>query len=199
MTAVSMRGAWRLLPFAHWVEPLYSPQPLPWSQPHCKAFSSQAPIPMSARRSSRRGCSRISMPTIGSRCRPGPSRRPTPRPCAGSPKFPRTASCPRPMCCPSAMAPHEAARRAGIAIDMAKLVPPATDRLLVVEGAGGMLVPLTDTAYVIDLASELAAARDPRRPLDARHHQPHAAVDRGHAPPRPAACRRGHERTRDAA
>jgi dethiobiotin synthetase len=56
---------------------------------------------------------------------------------------------------PEAMAPHEAARRAGIAIDMAKLEPPATDRLLVVEGAGGMLVPLTDTDYVIDLAAQL--------------------------------------------
>jgi dethiobiotin synthase len=56
---------------------------------------------------------------------------------------------------PDAMAPHEAARRAGVSIDMAKLMPPATDRLLVVEGAGGMLVPLTDEAYVIDLAAEL--------------------------------------------
>jgi dethiobiotin synthetase len=56
---------------------------------------------------------------------------------------------------PEAMAPHEAARRAGIIIDMAKLKPPATDRLLVVEGAGGMLVPLTDKAYVIDLAAQL--------------------------------------------
>jgi dethiobiotin synthetase len=56
---------------------------------------------------------------------------------------------------PEAMAPHEAARRAGIAINMAKLNPPATDRLLVVEGAGGILVPLTDKAYVIDLAAQL--------------------------------------------
>ncbi|HEU0018271.1 MAG TPA: dethiobiotin synthase [Methyloceanibacter sp.] len=56
---------------------------------------------------------------------------------------------------PEAMAPHEAARRAGIRIDMAKLEPPATDRLLVVEGAGGLLVPLNDTDYVIDLAAEL--------------------------------------------
>lgn len=56
---------------------------------------------------------------------------------------------------PEAMAPHEAARRAGISIDMAKLEAPASDRLLVVEGAGGMLVPLTDKAYVIDLAAQL--------------------------------------------
>lgn len=53
------------------------------------------------------------------------------------------------------IAPHEAARRAGIAIDMAKLVPPRAENLLIVEGAGGLLVPLTETAYVIDLAMEL--------------------------------------------
>jgi dethiobiotin synthetase len=56
---------------------------------------------------------------------------------------------------PEPIAPHEAARRAGIAIDMAKLVLPPCDRPLIVEGAGGLLVPLTDEAYVIDLASEL--------------------------------------------
>ncbi len=56
---------------------------------------------------------------------------------------------------PEAIAPHEAARRAGVTIDMAKLEAPATDRLLIVEGAGGLLVPLTDTDYVIDLAAEL--------------------------------------------
>jgi dethiobiotin synthetase len=56
---------------------------------------------------------------------------------------------------PEAIAPHEAARRAGISIDMAKLEAPVSDRLLVVEGAGGVLVPLTDKEYVIDLAAEL--------------------------------------------
>jgi dethiobiotin synthase len=53
------------------------------------------------------------------------------------------------------IAPHEAARRAGTTIDVAKLIPPACDGPLVVEGAGGLLVPLDDKAYVIDLASEL--------------------------------------------
>ncbi|HAH65727.1 MAG TPA: dethiobiotin synthase [Rhizobiales bacterium] len=53
------------------------------------------------------------------------------------------------------IAPHEAAQRSGIAIDMAKLVPPPCDRPLVVEGAGGLMVPLTDEAYVVDLATEL--------------------------------------------
>jgi dethiobiotin synthase len=56
---------------------------------------------------------------------------------------------------PEPIAPHEAARRAGIAIDMERLVPPPCDRPLVVEGAGGLMVPLTDKAYVVDLATEL--------------------------------------------
>ena len=38
---------------------------------------------------------------------------------------------------------------------MAKLVPPPCDRPLVVEGAGGLMVPLTDDAFVIDLAREI--------------------------------------------
>ncbi len=53
------------------------------------------------------------------------------------------------------MAPHEAARRQGIVIDMAKLVPPPCHRPLVAEGAGGLMVPLNEQAYVIDLAREL--------------------------------------------
>ncbi|MGH6735740.1 MAG: dethiobiotin synthase [Methyloceanibacter sp.] len=56
---------------------------------------------------------------------------------------------------PESLAPHEAARRAGIVIDMAKLHAPEHEGLLVVEGAGGLMVPLTDEAYVIDLAAEL--------------------------------------------
>lgn len=56
---------------------------------------------------------------------------------------------------PEPIAPHEAARRAGIAIDLGRLVPPPCDRPLVVEGAGGVLVPLTDNAFLIDLAREL--------------------------------------------
>jgi dethiobiotin synthetase len=56
---------------------------------------------------------------------------------------------------PEPIAPHEAARRAGTAIDMAKLASPPCAGPLVIEGAGGLLVPLNDKAYVIDLAAEL--------------------------------------------
>ncbi|MGE5259896.1 MAG: dethiobiotin synthase [Actinomycetota bacterium] len=56
---------------------------------------------------------------------------------------------------PEPIAPHEAARRAGVVLDMAKLVPPPVDGLIVVEGAGGLMVPITDATYMIDLAAEL--------------------------------------------
>lgn len=56
---------------------------------------------------------------------------------------------------PEAMAPHEAARRAGITLDMQKLALPPCDGLVIVEGAGGLMVPLTEDAYMIDLAAEL--------------------------------------------
>jgi dethiobiotin synthetase len=39
-------------------------------------------------------------------------------------------------------------------IDMAKFMLPDTDRPLVVEGAGGVLVPLNDQNFIIDLAKE---------------------------------------------
>jgi dethiobiotin synthetase len=55
----------------------------------------------------------------------------------------------------AAMAPHEAARREGLTLDLAKIGPPDTGRPLVVEGAGGLLVPLTEREFVIDLADAL--------------------------------------------
>jgi dethiobiotin synthase len=69
---------------------------------------------------------------------------------------PRERILPEAYVLPEPLSPHEAARRAGIAIEMAKLVPPPCDgQLLVVEGAGGLMVPLNDEALIIDLATEL--------------------------------------------
>jgi len=56
---------------------------------------------------------------------------------------------------PEPMAPHEAARRANIALDMEKIKLPPHDGLVVVEGAGGLMVPLAGGAYMIDLADSL--------------------------------------------
>ena len=47
--------------------------------------------------------------------------------------------------------PHRAAEIDGIAIDPARLVPPVRGRPLVIEGAGGALVPLTRSLLYADL------------------------------------------------
>jgi dethiobiotin synthetase len=47
--------------------------------------------------------------------------------------------------------PHLAAELDGIVIDLKKIIEPKTENHLVVEGAGGIFVPLNDTDCVIDL------------------------------------------------
>lgn len=47
--------------------------------------------------------------------------------------------------------PHIAAEREGITIDPEKLKPPAAERPLVIEGAGGLMVPITPSLLQIDL------------------------------------------------
>ena len=51
----------------------------------------------------------------------------------------------------SPLSPHRAAQLDGIMIDPARLTPPAADRPLVIEGAGGVLVPLNDTILFADI------------------------------------------------
>lgn len=47
--------------------------------------------------------------------------------------------------------PHAAAKIDNIEISLNKFVLPSTDNILVIEGAGGCLVPLNDNAFIIDL------------------------------------------------
>jgi len=47
--------------------------------------------------------------------------------------------------------PHRAAEIDGVTIDLDALVPPPCDRPLVIEGAGGVLVPVTRQATIADL------------------------------------------------
>ena len=47
--------------------------------------------------------------------------------------------------------PHYAAQVDGITIDLNQIKEPATQNHLVIEGAGGVLVPLNNNDYVIDL------------------------------------------------
>ncbi|MGB7395272.1 MAG: dethiobiotin synthase [Pricia sp.] len=51
----------------------------------------------------------------------------------------------------SPMSPHAAAEIDGISIDRMDIVEPNTDNYLVIEGAGGLLVPLNDTDTVLDI------------------------------------------------
>jgi dethiobiotin synthase len=54
------------------------------------------------------------------------------------------------------LSPHEAAKRDGVKIDMSAFQVPETQRSLVIEGAGGLMVPLNRNNLVIDLIVQLA-------------------------------------------
>jgi dethiobiotin synthetase/malonyl-CoA O-methyltransferase len=53
------------------------------------------------------------------------------------------------------LSPHEAARRERTVIDLDSVTMPTTAGPLVVEGAGGAMVPINDTALMIDLMERL--------------------------------------------
>ena len=55
------------------------------------------------------------------------------------------------------LSPHRAAELDGMEIDPARLVPPQTDRTLVIEGAGGLLVPVTRSLLFADLFADWRA------------------------------------------
>lgn len=56
---------------------------------------------------------------------------------------------------PTPESPHAAARKAGIAINPSSITLPKTENLLVVEGAGGLMVPITPNYFVADLVELL--------------------------------------------
>jgi dethiobiotin synthetase len=53
------------------------------------------------------------------------------------------------------LSPHEAARLEGLSLDMNQFKLPTTDNNLIVEGAGGVLVPINESALMIDLIDQL--------------------------------------------
>jgi len=55
------------------------------------------------------------------------------------------------------LSPHASAAIDGVTIDLNQIRLPMTHNRIVIEGAGGMLVPLNDTDFVIDLADRFAA------------------------------------------
>jgi dethiobiotin synthetase len=58
---------------------------------------------------------------------------------------------PNAYCLNTPASPHYAAEIDGITIDIKKIIAPKTENHLVVEGAGGILVPLNDTDCIVDL------------------------------------------------
>ncbi|MCO6501065.1 MAG: dethiobiotin synthase [Vicingus serpentipes] len=55
------------------------------------------------------------------------------------------------------MSPHAAAAIDGIEIDVKKITLPFTNNRLVIEGAGGLMVPLNNECLIIDLIEKLEA------------------------------------------
>lgn len=53
------------------------------------------------------------------------------------------------------MSPHAAAKIDGIEIDLTKINLPKTNNNLIIEGAGGLMVPLNDKDLIIDLIAKL--------------------------------------------
>lgn len=51
----------------------------------------------------------------------------------------------------TAVSPHLAAQLENLTIDLCKIKPPKTENHLVIEGAGGIYVPLNDSDTIIDL------------------------------------------------
>ncbi len=49
------------------------------------------------------------------------------------------------------MSPHAAADIDGVRIDLEKVIEPNTENRMVIEGAGGLLVPLNDTDTIFDI------------------------------------------------
>lgn len=54
-----------------------------------------------------------------------------------------------------AASPHQSAKEEGITIDLNKIKLPQTQNNLIVEGAGGLMVPLNDSEFIIDLIEKL--------------------------------------------
>lgn len=57
----------------------------------------------------------------------------------------------------ASMAPNAAAKAENSYIDFEKIILPETDNTLIIEGAGGLLVPLNENKFVIDLIKKFDA------------------------------------------
>lgn len=53
--------------------------------------------------------------------------------------------------------PHKSAALDGVFIDPAKIILPETTNQLIIEGAGGLMVPFNDNYFIVDLIKQLGA------------------------------------------
>lgn len=53
------------------------------------------------------------------------------------------------------LSPHFAASKEGVTIDLQNIKKPSTQKHLIIEGAGGILVPINNKEYVIDIAKKI--------------------------------------------
>ena len=55
------------------------------------------------------------------------------------------------------ISPHASARKDGIEIDISKIVAPKIEKRLIIEGAGGLLVPVNQKNTIADIIEQLGA------------------------------------------
>ena len=115
----------------------------------------------------------------GSRFRPASSRTTTRRGAAAVGAAAPTRMLDAGVRLPRPVSPHLAARLSGIGhrCSIADRASPSASRgdRWIVEGAGGVLVPLNEQTLMVDLIAPPAAAGRRRRAQRPRHDQPHAA------------------------
>jgi dethiobiotin synthetase len=72
--------------------------------------------------------------------------------------IPEERTLPESYCFDPPVSPHLAAAAAGVKIDLARIQAPefAAGKRIIVEGAGGILVPVNDSEFMLDLARMLA-------------------------------------------
>jgi len=64
---------------------------------------------------------------------------------------------PEAYCLKEHMSPHAAAESEGVDVDFEKITLPETSNTLIIEGAGGVMVPINNTHYIIDLIKKFDA------------------------------------------
>src|SRR5258707_778196 len=117
----------------------------------------------------------LSVPAIRNLFNPALTRRPTARQSCDSARIPSQRILPEAWRLKTPVSPHLSAESDAVTLDPHALEPPTTNSPLIIEGAGGLLVPLTGHETFADVFA-LADSDYPLRTDRSRNHQPHALV-----------------------